>query len=48
MRDNDANCALLYVTTFSTFESENSALGAELIVAACSQGEVRLKPGLDD
>jgi len=29
MRDNDANCALLYVTTFSTFVSENSALGAE-------------------
>jgi hypothetical protein len=29
MRDNDANCALLYVTTFSTFASENSALGAE-------------------
>jgi hypothetical protein len=30
--------ALLCVTTFSTFVSENSALGAKLIVAARSQG----------
>jgi hypothetical protein len=48
MRDNDANCALLYVTAFSTFVSENSALGAKLIVAARSQGDVRLKRWFDD
>jgi len=40
--------ALLRVTTFSTFVSENSALGAKLIVAARSQGEVRLKRWFDD
>jgi len=39
---------MLCFTTSSTFVSENSALGAELIAAARSQGEVRLKPGLDD
>ena len=34
---------VLHITTFSTFVSENSALGAKLIVAARSQGYVRLK-----
>jgi hypothetical protein len=38
----------LRVTMFSTFVSENSALGAKLIVAARSQREVRLKRGVDD
>jgi hypothetical protein len=40
--------AQLRVTTFSTFVSENSALGAKLIVAARSQGDVRLKRWFDD
>ena len=30
--------AVLHITTFSTFVSENSALGAKLIMAARSQG----------
>ena len=39
---------MLCFTTSSTFVSENSALGAKLIVAARSQGEVRLKRWFDD
>jgi hypothetical protein len=44
----DVAIAVLRVTTFSTFVSENSALRAKLIVAARSQGSVRLKLGLDE
>lgn len=40
--------SLLCVTTYSAFVSDNSAIGAELIVAARSQGEVRLKRWFDD
>jgi hypothetical protein len=40
--------ALLCVTAFSIFVSENSALGVVLIVAARFQGEVRLKRWFDD
>jgi hypothetical protein len=36
-RDHPCILTLLSVTTFSTFASENSALGAKLIVAARSQ-----------
>ena len=42
------NLTLLRVTTLCTFVSENSALGAKLIVAARSQGDVRLKRWFDD
>jgi len=40
--------SMLCVTTFSTLVFENSALGVKFIVAARSQGEVRLKRWFDD
>jgi hypothetical protein len=40
--------AVLRVATFSTFESENSALAVELILPARSQGGIGLTRCVDD
>jgi hypothetical protein len=48
--DNDGRrrTAVLRVTTFSTFVSENSALAVELILSAHSQGGIGLTRCVDD